>query len=404
MKGRVQHGLIGAATLALGVAASGCGRGDVFFVENNAPVSTTAAPGGTSSGGATTGGTGTGGTSSGGTVIVPPPVTTLAGNGAPSSQSTSAFADGSGGPNGTAEFNGPEGVAVDAAGNVYVGDAENFRVRKIDPAGNVTTLAGNGIPGDSDGTGGPNGMAEFSFPSGIAVDSVGVVYVADASNNRIARVDPDGNVTTIVARGTQFLVPSGVAVDFAENLFVADTQHNRVLRIDQAGMVTTVAGNGSEGYQDGTGGPNGTAVFAHPTGLAVDADGYIFVADFLSNRIRRIDSRGNVSTLAGNGMQGYYDGTGGAEGTAMFDSPVGLAIDSVGNVYVGDASNNRIRKIDTNGNVTTLAGNGIEGFADGTLGPLGTAEFHSPAGVAVDSATNVYVADALNNRIRKIVQ
>ena len=103
-------------------------------------------------------------------------------------------------------------------------------------------------------------------------------------------------------------------------------------------------------------------------------------------------------------MQGYYDGTGGANGTAMFDDPVGVAVDSIGNVYVGDAANNRIRKIDLSGNVTTLAGNGIQGFADGSLGPLGTAEFHSPAGVAVDRAENVYVADALNNRIRMIVQ
>ena len=204
MGGQVHPWLIGAATLALAVGAAGCGRSEVFFVESPVVAGTS----GSGSGGVTIGvGSTTNGTSSGTTTgVVLPPVRTLAGNGTPSTQAGSAFADGSGSQ---AEFSGPEGVAVDAAGNVYVADSVNARIRKIDPSGNVTTLAGNGIPGNRDGTGGPNGTAEFHFPSGVAVDIVGNVYVADASNNRIAKVDPAGNVVTVEARGTELFCRRG---------------------------------------------------------------------------------------------------------------------------------------------------------------------------------------------------
>jgi sugar lactone lactonase YvrE len=415
MGGRVRHCVIVALAL-IGTFPIGCGRGEAYFPSSLG--STTGSPGDVgsasgTSGGVTSSGPGTNGstggmgtstatsatTTTGGSPV--PGVTTLAGNGTPG---TGTFADGSGGPTGQAEFSGPEGIAVDGAGNVYVADSLNYRVRKIDPSGNVTTLAGNGIPGNKDGTGGPSGTAQFNFPSGTAVDRFGNVFVADANNNRIARIDPQGNVTTIAARGLVLYVLSGVAVDRAENLFLTDTKNNRVLEIDPMGNVTTVAGNGTQGHADGTGGPDGTATFDWPTGVAIDTIGNLYVADFKDCRIRKIDLAHNVTTVAGNGVQGFADGSGGPKGTAEFESPAGIAIDQGGNLYVGDAANNRVRRIDQSGNVTTLAGNGIQGFADGSLGPLGNAEFHDPAGVAVDLFNVVYVADSQNNRIRKIVQ
>ena len=280
-------------------------------------------------------------------------VTTLAGNG------TRGYADGTGGPTGTAEFFYPRSMAIDAAGNVYVADYGNDRIRQVDPSGNVTTLAGNGTPGYADGMGGPTGTAEFRGPAGVAVDAAGNVYVADYYNNRINKVDSSGNVTTL-------------------------------------------AGNGMPGYADGTGGPTGTAEFYSPSNVVVDAAGNVYVADSVNNRIRKVDPSGNVTTLAGNGTQGSADGTGGPTGTAEFNNPWGVAVDAAGNVYVADSGNNRIRKVDPNGNVTMLAGNGTWGFEDGTGGPTGTAEFNGPEGVAVDAAGNVYVADSANNRIRKI--
>ena len=226
-------------------------------------------------------------------------------------------------------------------------------------SGNVTTLAGNGTRGYADGTGGPTGTAKFNGPMGVAVDAAGNVFVAELYNNRIRKVDPSGNVTTL-------------------------------------------AGNGTQGYADGTGGPTGTAEFDRPGGVAVDAAGNVYVADTYNNCIRKVDPSGNVTTLAGNGTAGYADGTGGPTGTAEFNNPGGVAVDAAGNVYVADYGNNRIRKVDPSGNVTTLAGNGTPAYADGTGGPTGTAEFWGPAGVAVDTAGNVFVADGTNNRIRKI--
>lgn len=365
-------------------------------------------------------------------------VTTLAGNPqcVPPSEAVvqypPCYADGTGGPNGTAEFANPVGVAVDAQGNVYIGDNGNNCIRKIDAAGNVTTLAGNDMFADlnggmtnpggyRDGTGGPHGTAELNGPTGIAVDSEGNVYVADTQNSRIRKIDPSGNVTTLAGNGQEgsvdgtggpdgtasFVSPVAVAVDTQGNVYVADGGANNIRRIDPSGNVTTIAGNGMTGHVDGTGGADGTAEFNEPTGVAVDAAGNLYVADSGNNRVRRIDQSGNVTTLAGNGTSGfqtYMDGTGGPDGTAQFDGPTGVSVDSRGNVYVADSNNERIREIDPSGNVTTLAGNGVQGYADGTGGAEGGAEFNQPLAVAVDVHGNAYVADTGNNRIRKITQ
>lgn len=333
-------------------------------------------------------------------------VTTLAGNG------TYGYVDGTGGAGGTAEFELPYGIAVDTSGNVYVGDANDSRVRKIAPNGSVTTLAGNGTFGYANGTGGPGGTAEFAGPYGLAVDSSGNVYVADNSNHRIREIAPNGTVTLLAGNGARsyangaaitagFDQPTGVAVDTSGNVYVADYANSDIRMINTSGTVSTLAGNQGQGFVNGTGGSGGSAAFNNPLGVAIDSLGNVYVADTSNNRIREIAPNGTVTTLAGNGTSGHVDGTGGAAGTAEFDSPQGVAVDASGNVYVADKYNSCVREIAPNGTVITLAG-GAYGYADGTGGAGGTAKFYEPYGVAVDLSGNVYVADWFNNRIRKI--
>jgi sugar lactone lactonase YvrE len=285
------------------------------------------------------------------------------------------------------------GVATDHAGNVYVSDHFNNTVRKITPAGAVTTLAGSaGLLGNADGTG---SAARFDSPRGVATDRGGNVYVADQSNNTIRKVTPAGVVTTL-AGSTRFAGPKGVATDSSGNVYVADTSNQIIRKITAAGVVTTLAGSaGLLGSEDGTG---SAARFAFPSGVATDAGGNVYVADTAKCTIRKITSAGVVTTLAGSaGLRGSADGTGSA---ARFNDPAGVATDSGGNVYVADEANNTIRKITAAGVVTTLAGSaGLVGIADGTGS---AARFDSPWGVATDGGGNIYVGDRANNTIRKI--
>jgi prepilin-type N-terminal cleavage/methylation domain-containing protein len=264
-----------------------------------------------------------------------------------------------------------------------------------------TTLAGSGTAGFVDGTG---TSAQFNNPNGITVDSSGIIYIADFSNHRIRKITAGGTVSTLAGSGgtgfadgtgtsAVFNYPHGVAVDTSGNVYVADQSNQRIRKITAGGVVTTLAGSGGQGFADGTG---TSAAFNYPAGITVDASGNVYVADTNNYRIRKITSSGVVTTLAGSGVSGFADGTGIA---AQFFNPTGVAVDSSGNVYVADAQNNRIRKITSSGVVTTLAGSGAAGFADGT----GTAaQFNSPGGVAVDALGTVYVADLSNQRIRKI--
>ncbi|MFH6999695.1 hypothetical protein ACHRVZ_17360, partial [Flavobacterium sp. FlaQc-57] len=318
----------------------------------------------------------------------PVTVSTLAG-------STQGFADGTGT---AARFYNPRGVAVDASGTVYIADPSNNRIRKITPEGVVTTLAGNGSYGFADGIG---ATAQFDSPIGVAVDASGNVYVADFGNNKIRKISPAGSVTTLAGStygfadgaGTaaQFKGPCSVAVDASGNVYVADAYNHKIRKITPAGAVTTLAGSTS-GFLDGTG---TTAQFYTPYGVAVDASGNVYVADVVNYAIRKITPGGAVTTLAG-GTFGNADGAGTA---AQFKDPYGVAVDASGNIYVADYGNNKIRKITSAGEVTTLAGS-TSGFADGTDTQ---AQFKDPQGVAVDASGNVYVADASNNKIRKIV-
>ena len=268
-------------------------------------------------------------------------VSTLAGNAIPGS------ADGAGA---AASFNNPYGVAVDTAGNVYVADTSNHTIRKTSPAGVVTTLAGTaGSPGSTNGVG---AAARFKFPAGVTVDTAGNVYVADSGNHLIRKISPAGVVTTLAGTanspgpndGTganaRFNFPSGVAVDTAGNVYVADGNHT-VRKISSVGVVTTLAGTaGSPGPADGTG---ANARFSLPSGVAVDTAGNVYVADLNNHTIRKISPAGAVSTLAGSpGNSGPNDGTG---AVARFNFPSGVAVDTAGNVYVADFNNHTIRKI-----------------------------------------------------------
>ncbi len=321
-------------------------------------------------------------------------VTTLAG--------TAGVAGSTDGTGAAARFSFPLGIGVDAAGNVYVADSNNDTIRKITPAGVVTTLAGTaGAAGSTDGTG---AAARFNTPYGLAVDASGNVYVADKVNDTIRKITPAGVVTTPAGTAGQvgstngglFNAPVGVAVDASGNLYVADSRNDTIRKITAAGVVTTLAGSaGSAGSTDGTG---AAARFNTPLGVAVDASGNVYVADSANDTIRKITAAGVVTTLAGTaGQAGSADGTGAA---ARFKTPYGVAVDSSGNVYVADTGNDTIRKITPAGVVTTLAG--TAGAAGSTDGTGAAARFRNPLGVAVDSSGNVYVADSTNDTIRKI--
>lgn len=305
-----------------------------------------------------------------------------------------------------AAFQLPQSVAVDSSGNVYVADSRGSTIRKITPAGVVTTFAGiAGMPGSTDGTG---GAARLDNPSGVAVDGTGNVYVADSFNRTIRKITPAGAVTTFAgspgvvgsADGTgaaaSFYIPMGVAVDVAGNVYVTDAGNFNIRKITADGAVSTLAGAaGIGGSADGVG---AAARFNMPSGITADSAGNVYVADQGNHTIRKITPAAEVTTLAGTaGSAGSADGAGPA---ARFDHPTGIAADSAGNLYVGDEFNGTIRKITTAGAVTTLAGNPrAGGSADGTGA---AARFSFPEGVAVDASGNVFVADAFNTIIRKV--
>lgn len=308
-------------------------------------------------------------------------VTTLAGTG------TYGYVNGTGTE---ASFSNPCGITVDSSGIVYVADNNNSVIRKISANGTVTTFAGNGIATSKDGTG---TSAGFHSPQGLVADASGNIYVSDTFSDYIRKIDSNIEVTTLATTGLDG--PYGMAVDSSGNLYVADKDSHSILKITSAGVVTTFAGTGSEGSADGTG---TSASFKYPSDIAIDSSGNFYVGDWGNHSIRKITPSGVVTTFAGTGSSGYTDGMG---TTASFYGPRGIAVDSSDNVYVADAYNDVIRKITSDGEVTTYAGTGSEGFDNG----LGTeASFNTPTNVAVDGSGNVYVSDSGNESIRKITR
>lgn len=295
-----------------------------------------------------------------------------------------------------ARFSAPQGIARDSVGNLFVTDQNSHRIRKINTAGVVTTLAGS-MQGFSDGAG---TVALFKAPQSIVIDSAGNLFVTDQGNHRIRKIDTAGVVTTVAgntqgfsdATGTAALFdnPQGITLDSEGNLFVSDTGNNCVRKINTAGVVTTIAG-GLQGSADGVG---TLAQFMAPQGLTLDSAGNLLVADLDNHRIRKINTAGVVTTIVG-GLQGSADGIGSA---AQFSNPRGVTIDTAGILYVIDTINHHIRRMDTDGTVITIAGSNL-GFSDG----VGTAAwFNMPMRAVVDSAGILYIVDSSNHRIRKL--
>jgi sugar lactone lactonase YvrE len=320
-------------------------------------------------------------------------VTTFAGTGSPgSADGTKQFAS----------FNSPTGIAISTDGFLFIADRQNNAIRIISPQGVVNVIAGTGSSGFSNTA----GSVAFNFPSGVAVDGSGNVFVADEDNSVIRKIDLQGVTTTFAGNGqpgskngndtsARFSGPTGIIADSKGNLYVADNFNSLIRKITPNGVVTTLAGNGLRGSADGMG---AAASFNQPQAVAVDSSGNVYVADEGNNLIRKITPQGLVTTIAGSGTAGAANGVGTA---ASFNGPAGIAVDASGNLYVGDSNNNLVRKISSNGTVTTLAGSGTAGSANGALT---SASFNSPQGVAVDTYGRVFVADTGNSDIRMISQ
>ena len=337
-------------------------------------------------------------------------ITTVAGNG------TLGFS-GDGGPATSAQLSGPANVAVDFAGNLYIVDTGNQRIRKVSN-GIITTVAGGGT---SLGDGGPATSASLYNPNAVAVDSAGNLYIADSSNNRVRKVSTNGVIATVAggapptgtipilgpglppyggfggdggpATAAQLYDPTGVAVDSNGNIYIADSYNGRVREVSN-GTINTVAGGGTS---PGDGG-SPTSVQLTPFSLALDSAGNLYIGDLHSNRVRKF-SGGAITTVAGNGQPApAYSGDNGPATSALLSQPVGVAADLAGNVYIADAGTDRIHKV-SGGVITTVVGNGTFGFS-GDNGPAASAELNYPIGVAVDAAGNLYIADSHNSRVR----
>src|ERR1019366_8381885 len=269
----------------------------------------------------------------------------------------------------------PFSVAADSSGNIYVAEFGTNRIRKLDTKGNITTAIGDGNQGFA-GDGGPANKVEMTLPTGVAVDSSGNLYFADSLNNRIRKLS-GSTVSTIAGNGlfsrsgdggaatsAQLNAPMGAAVSPAA-LYIADTANNTVRSVAN-GVISGVAGTGTAGFAGDGGAATGAQLNA-PFGVAVDAGGNLYIAEFSNNRVRKVGTNGNTSTLAGNGVSGF-SGDGGQATGAQLNGPQGVAVDSLGNVYIADTNNNRVRKVAPNGVITTVAGTGSAGFSgDGGL-------------------------------------
>jgi sugar lactone lactonase YvrE len=347
-------------------------------------------------------------------------INTFAGTGA------AAFS-GDGGPAQAAAINGPWGVTVDNQGNIFIADTLNNIIRKVSAStGIITTVAGNrsfAFGGD----GGPATQASLAEPTAVAVDSQGNLYIADFFNHRIRKVS-GGIITTVAGSGAvgsgngsfsgdggpatsaTLNLPFGVAVDGSGNLFIADHNNHRIRKVS-GGIITTVAGSGgvapaSNGGFTGDGGPATSATLSFPDGVTVDGSGNLFIADTSNSAIRKVNaSTGIITTVAGSGTQGF-SGDGGLATAARLFIPEVTAIDSAGNIFIGDGFNNRVRLVTTNGIISTVAGSGPTGSGNGSFsgdgGQATAATLSNPFSVALDAAGNLYIADNVNNRIRRV--
>ena len=337
-------------------------------------------------------------------------ITTVAGNGNGPGVGIGDFG-GDGGQATSAELNIPTGVIIDATGNLYISDYWNERIRKVNTSGIITTFAGNGTDSYS-GDGGQATNAELSSPMQLAIDRLGNLYFAALFNNRIRKIDSQGIITTVAGNGTASYSgdggqatnatlnePSGVTIDSSGNLYIADTGNNLIRKVNTSGIISTVVGNGTHGF-NGDGGQATDAELNYPSSITLDATGNLYIVDAGNGRIRKVNNIGIISTIAGTSMQGF-SGDGGQATNATLSNPSALAIDSIGNLYISDEDNYRIRMVNTSGIISTIAGNGTRGFS-GDGGQATDAELFDPKGLILDNLGNLYVADNGNSRIRKV--
>jgi len=303
------------------------------------------------------------------------------------------------------------GTAFDSIGNLYIADVHNNRIRKVDTNGIITTVAGNGVPAYS-GDGDAATNASLNQPYGVALDVVGNLFIADAFNQRIRKVDTNGIISTVAgissygysgdggaATNAKLWRPYDVAVDSSGNILIADWANSRIRKVDSNSIISTVVGTQYPGFS-GDGGMSTNASIANPSAIYLDSLGNLLIADLSNGRIRKVDTNSIINTIAGNG--GFaFSGDGGAATNASLHAPWAVTADSIGNIFIADYYNQRIRKVSTNGIITTVAGNGIQGFA-GDGGSGNNANFSYPRGISADVAGNVYISDTYNNRIRKL--
>jgi sugar lactone lactonase YvrE len=334
---------------------------------------------------------------------------TVAGNG-------TAGYGGDGGPATSANLNQPAGLAFDGAGNMYIADQSNFRIRKVDTNGIITTVVGTGTAGYS-GDGGPATSATLWYPSGLGFDDAGNLYISDSASH-VRKVDVNGIISSAVGNGStrysgdggsatkaEMGVPHKIAFDSAGNLFVSIYNYYdlplgaAVRKVDSSGCVSTIVTAGVGGQGCGNSSPIPATLY-YPTGLAFDHAKNLYLADWVGERVFKIDTNGNVTTVAGTGTSGY-NGDNIPATQAQLAEPDGLAMDTADNLYIADQNNHRIRRVDTSGVITTVAGNGQAGILGDGL-PATLAELDGPRGIAFDTAGNLYIADTNNSEIRKV--
>ena len=329
-------------------------------------------------------------------------ITTIAGGGG----------SGDGGDATSAQLNIPFGVSVDISGNYYIADFYNYKIRMVTSSGIITTFAGTGMWGYS-GDGGAATSAQLSEPDGVSVDISGNVYIVDAYNSKIRMVNSTGIITTFAGTGeygssgdggaatsAQLAGPTGVSVDISGNVYIADEGNNKIRKVTSAGIIITLAGTG-DGGDSGDGGAATSAQLYYPYGVSVDISGNVYISDLINNKIRKVNSAGIITTFAGTGVQGN-SGDGGAATSAQLTGPTGVSVDIYGNVYIADYYDNKIRKVTSAGIITTFAGTGTAGDSgDGNAAT--SAQLYYPHGVSVDIYGNVYIADTWNSKIRMVV-
>ena len=311
----------------------------------------------------------------------------------------------------------PTSAAVDAAGNIYITESFSPRVRKVTLSGISTFVAGTGIPGYA-GDGGPAATAQLRNPFDIAIDAAGNLYIADSGNSRIRKVTTNGLISTVAGNGdpgfsgdggsavrAQLNNPRGVALDSAGNIYIADTGNARLRKVSAAGVIETIAGSSGTilpGNQTGDGGPATEARLRTPYGLAVDDVGDVYFSDMGAARVRKISADGKITTVAGTGTRGFI-GDGGVATAAQLNSPLGIALDSAGNLYISDSVVSRVRQVSPEGNISTVAGIGTRG-SRGDGGPALSAQLDSPLRAAIGPSNNLYIVDPGAQRIRVVSQ